>query len=724
MHEGTGPYAQAHQMYAGAGWRGVLPVGRAPAQKTPPPLGWTGHGAGDTWPSGADRQAWADGPEGARNIALRLPPDVIGLDVDDYGSKTGGATLAGLIERFGPLPPTWVTSARTDGVSGIRLYRLPPSGVGRHWPGEAGDNIEIVQTGHRYALVWPSVNPDAAGAVYRWRPQANDGRLTWADTAEHPLPRPEELPELPAAWVEGLALSYDRVQPAGLADDAVRAWLEACRRAEALDEVCPPVRRAGEEAARALLEGRARSRHELTRDAVRTVVAYGGEGHVGAWQVLGWLRDAWMSALEAERGRDAAGEWLRLLTGGVRLAAAANDPPRQACDCALRAGEGVSFEVPFGMAGAVEPLTTVPGEFGAGGEQERARDLADELLARMLTPEQMRKQPNPVPLINGLLDMDSLAYLIAAPGSFKSFVALDMAGHVGRGEAWQGRQVRAGEVVYLVAEGVAGMTLRVRAWEATYGDMSAVRFLPVPVQASNPQAWGALIEACRRVGPNLIILDTQARITVGMDENDATKMGEFIHAAEQLRAVTGACVLVVHHTGRAGGNARGSSAIDGAQASELKLTRAPGDMNVVMSLDKQKDAADDAKIHLVMERVDGGVDEETGRDLSSLVVKPAGPFAQPIVVPKPWLDELTDNQRKIVEVLAEHIGQQGGTKAEIRALIKDRFGDMRGSSFYTAFDKLVQQGKILPIEGRRANFGLTSVFESAVRTDVHGSDLR
>lgn len=707
MHDDTGPYTRAHEMYAAAGWRGVLPVGRAPAQKTPPPLGWTGHAAGDTWPSAADRHTWADGPEGARNIALRLPDGVLGLDVDAYGAKVGAASLAALVELYGPLPPTWVTSARDDGVSGIRLYRVPP---GLHWPGEAGDNIEIVQVGHRYALVWPSVNPDAAGAVYRWWVEDEFGRRSTAEEilgSERELPRVGDLPELPAAWVQGLSRAWDRAEPLALDDGGMRGWLEACRVAGSRDEVCPPVLREADGAARALIEGRARSRHELTRDAVRAIVAYGGEGHIGAAQVLGALRGAFTTACAGDAGRDVPAEWFRLLAGGIRLAARDNPDPRQACDCALRAGEGVGFSEDFTGGTVVDPLIMVPGEFGAG-----EGDLADELLSRMLTPEQMRKQPNPVPLINGLLDMDSLAYLIAAPGSFKSFVALDMAGHIGRGQTWQGRTTRAGEVVYLVAEGVTGMTLRLRAWESKYGDMTGVRFLPVPVQASSAQAWGALVEACRRVGPNLIILDTQARITVGMDENDATRMGEFIHAAEQLRAVTGACVLVVHHTGRAGGNARGSSAIDGAQASELKLTRAPGDMNVVMSMDKQKDAADDAKINLLMERVEGGVDEETGRDLSSLVVKPAGPFAQPVTIPKPWLDELKGNQLKIVEIMAEHVRLLGATKAAIFRLTKNRFGSMPETSFYTAFGALVHKGVIAPIEGRADNFGLASLFGS------------
>jgi hypothetical protein len=382
MHDDTGPYTRAHGLYAAAGWRGVLPVGRAPAQKNPPPLGWTGHAAGDTWPSGADRQTWADGPEGGRNIALRLPADVIGLDVDAYGAKVGGATLAGLVARWGPLPPTWVTSARDDGVSGIRLYRVPP---GLNWPGEAGDNIEVVQVGHRYALVWPSINPDAGGAVYRWWFDFAGGRdaLDIHPTDGNPLPAPAELPELPAAWVAGLSLPYGRVDPAALDDPAVREWLTACRQGDA----CEPLTRVTREACQALIEGRARSRHELTRDAVRALAAYGGEGHVGAWQVLGQLRDAFLTSIEGDVGRDGPGEWARLLTGGVRLAAAANPEPRQACDCALRAGQGVMFDPPRGggIAGPEvmppelrEPSGTIAGQTSAEVESStwEAEDIS------------------------------------------------------------------------------------------------------------------------------------------------------------------------------------------------------------------------------------------------------------------------------------------------------------------------------------------------------------
>lgn len=214
----SGPYARAAHIYRQAGWHGVLPLGSRPGVKFPPPGGWTGHGA--PYPSTADVAAWTE-THGDRNIGLRMPPGVIGLDVDDYKDKTGAATLAELERRFGPLPPTWVSSAR-PAPSGIRFYRVPTDPP-INWPGEAGKFIEIIQPGHRYAVVWPSTNPEAAGAEYRWWRYCP----TRIDSADVPLP--SDLPELPIRWIEGLALPYATVDKTSLGSESAAAWWDGLR---------------------------------------------------------------------------------------------------------------------------------------------------------------------------------------------------------------------------------------------------------------------------------------------------------------------------------------------------------------------------------------------------------------------------------------------------------------------------------------------------------------
>lgn len=221
-----GPFGRAAALYRAAGWNGTLPLGSRPGVKYPPPNGWTGHGA--PYPSRADVGAWLE-THADRNIGIRMPPGVIGLDVDHYGGKTGGDTLAALEARFGPLPPTWVSSAR-PAPSGIRFYRAPLELDGReiNWPGEAGKFIEIIQPGHRYAVVWPSTNPEAAGAEYDWYIEQGAGTHRARHLIDE-LPQPGELPRLPDAWVRGLALPYDRVTKASLGDAAAGEWWEGLR---------------------------------------------------------------------------------------------------------------------------------------------------------------------------------------------------------------------------------------------------------------------------------------------------------------------------------------------------------------------------------------------------------------------------------------------------------------------------------------------------------------
>ncbi len=313
--------------------------------------------------------------------------------------------------------------------------------------------------------------------------------------------------------------------------------------------------------------------------------------------------------------------------------------------------------------------------FATGGTESAPPEpsAVDDMLAEMLTPTQLVERPPPAPLIMDWLDLDSLAYLIGKPGSYKSFLALDWAAHVGTGLPWRGHSVHQGEVVYLVAEGTTGMGMRVRAWEERHGAMKAARFLPRPVQASGPE-WAVLVEACRRIGPVLVVLDTQARVTVGMDENDNTEMGKFIHRAEELRAATGACVLVVHHIGRNGEDARGASALDGAQSTEVKIKRSErGPLWAVIGQDKQKDMAEAEELEVGLEVVELGQHPVTGRQLSSLVLAPVDPFdtaGQQQV--RDWIDNHAPNQAELLGIVIDHFGQSGGTKAEIKRVLQER----------------------------------------------------
>ena len=223
--------------------------------------------------------------------------------------------------------------------------------------------------------------------------------------------------------------------------------------------------------------------------------------------------------------------------------------------------------------------------------------LLDRLRGQLLDSAGLDRIAAPRPVVAGVLYSDSLAYLIGPPGHAKSFVALDLAGHVAGGETWAGNPTTAGAALYLIAEGASGLRPRVRAWEeAMRKPMAEVKFLPVAVQAGADPQWAALVDLAAELGPALVVLDTQARITVGMEENSARDMGLFVHRAERLRQATGACVVVVHHQGRNGEHMRGSTALEGAATTILRVTK---DEDVVtVECVKQKDAAPFEPIYL------------------------------------------------------------------------------------------------------------------------------
>ncbi|MFE9065038.1 AAA family ATPase [Streptomyces violaceusniger] len=237
------------------------------------------------------------------------------------------------------------------------------------------------------------------------------------------------------------------------------------------------------------------------------------------------------------------------------------------------------------------------------------------------------------PVVADVLYKDTLARVYGASGTFKSFMTLDFAGCVGSGIPWHGQEVTQGPVIYLVAEGIKGIRKRVRAWEQHHGQkMTGVYFLPRPVQAMDPE-WGVLVELCRRRKPALVVIDTQARVTVGVEENSNTEMGRVVDRMEQLRAASEACVLLVHHTGHDSDRGRGATAVKGALQTELGVERKGKgllDTQITLKTGKQKDDEELGDIVFGLHQIilDGECKED-GTPMTSVVLVPLDPVAQP-----------------------------------------------------------------------------------------------
>jgi hypothetical protein len=214
--------------------------------------------------------------------------------------------------------------------------------------------------------------------------------------------------------------------------------------------------------------------------------------------------------------------------------------------------------------------------------------------------------PDPEFLIEGMLVKDAFAVIFGPSGVGKTFLGLSIAFAVATRTSWNGKAVNGGPVVYVSAEGRAGLKDRSRALQQhnEWSDEPPFSFVTEPVNFLDQAQIIELINEIKKIAhePALIIVDTLARCFVGGNENDARDMGLFIFGIDILRRATGAAILVVHHTGKnEKSGERGSSALRGAADTMIKCG---GEMDLVfVQCDKQKDAEPFKDIQLQFRKV-------------------------------------------------------------------------------------------------------------------------
>ncbi|MBM4685669.1 AAA family ATPase [Rhodococcus hoagii] len=170
-----------------------------------------------------------------------------------------------------------------------------------------------------------------------------------------------------------------------------------------------------------------------------------------------------------------------------------------------------------------------------------------------------------------------MAMLSATAGSYKSFIAMAQACAVATGTPWLGQEVtERRKVVYVAAEGASGVRKRMVAWCMENGvDPAELKgwmyTLPMPIQLGDRYDVEDAIEMVQELDAAMLVLDTRARCTVGLEENSATEQSIAIETLESIRlAVPGALVYVIHHGGKGGNGPRGSSAWEGAVWSDMR----------------------------------------------------------------------------------------------------------------------------------------------------------
>ncbi len=511
------PYADTARAYLDGGWSPVpVPLGA----KGPPPSGYTGRSARKQVTADAVER-WSAGEP--RNVALVLPADVVGIDVDAYAGKAGAASLSAAEAAHGPLPPTWIVTSRDDGVSGIRLYRVPS---GSTFAGDVGPGIDVVQAGHRYAVVWPSVHP--SGSVYRW--QGPDG------TERPSVPYVADLPDLPDAWLTALASGGSEAvseasDPLSVAD--AQGWLSTF----AGGQPCRPVAEARDTAVRSLDS----NRHDTMTAAVWQLVSLGAEGHRGVRRALRSIRDAFLTALAGDRD-DGPAEYARALLSAARKVDSRTAEP---CRCPATAE---AAPVPTATGGRFrigrDALTF------DGDEQPALWGPADTpLWARgeslmLVGPPSVGKSTLAQLLVLARIGLRSevLGYPVADDGGSVLYVAADRPRQIARG-------------IRRMVELDAAELRRFVMWHGP---------LDHPISAEAHQRW--LTERAQEYGATTIVIDSLKDVLPNL--SDEVGAGGY-NLARQHALASGVEWIEIHHNRKSNGDNRAPRQLDDVYGNRL-----------------------------------------------------------------------------------------------------------------------------------------------------------
>lgn len=242
---------------------------------------------------------------------------------------------------------------------------------------------------------------------------------------------------------------------------------------------------------------------------------------------------------------------------------------------------------------------------------------------RFITIADLAARKPPEWIVNEILPEGAFSVLYGPSGSYKTFLALDMALSVACGVDWRGVAVRAMPVAYVAGEGVGGLYKRILPWMVarSQGRTPAFHILDHSVQMTEAEHLEALVAGIEdlTVKPGLIILDTLARNFGAGDENSTQDMNRFVAAVDALRKATGAHVMAIHHTGKeASKGARGSSVLRAAVDTEIEIDRTEGTNCVTLSVTKQKDAEEVQPMLFEMVKAEAA-DPATGEVLTSVI---------------------------------------------------------------------------------------------------------
>jgi len=325
----------------------------------------------------------------------------------------------------------------------------------------------------------------------------------------------------------------------------------------------------------------------------------------------------------------------------------------------------------------------------------------------LLTRADVKAEPSAIPLIHGLVGKGQLVMIAGPSGSGKSVFQLYLGAALLNGREVFGHAIpKRARTLYINLEG--DLNPRLEAIEQRYPGWSfpspKAMFITRPWRLNDKDSVEELAHHVNEAGGvDVIFIDTLNRAIPGSDENLSTDMGMVIAHANLLINLTGAAVVLTHHTGKAKERGpRGHSSLYAALDTCLMVDETESGMRMV-ELVKTRQGPGGKKYFFSIENIALGED-----DYGLPIIGPALTEVEgsPEVERVATAAALTPQQKEALLALSLHMQNgpngeplEGISRDEALEVVKAAFSAVsskhRSTRAREAIDALIEAGRLL-----------------------------
>jgi len=305
----------------------------------------------------------------------------------------------------------------------------------------------------------------------------------------------------------------------------------------------------------------------------------------------------------------------------------------------------------------------------AGGKAQEQRTKDGEPKIRLLGMADLLAAPPRDYILKGWFAPGETSLIVGAKNARKSFIALHTGYAIaqGRPRVW-GRRCKQTAVLYVICEGIGGLSQRVKALHQKFGDCASFYAIAQPLDLLR-SSWEEgdlhdMIAEAKGIEAGVIFLDTVSRVMQGGNENAPEDMGAFAGNLAELAARTGAHVCGIHHGTKAEGtSSRGHSSLPNAMEAVATVLwdDETGTGDIVLDFARDDIAGPIGGFRT--ETIELGVDPDGDR-ITSLVIEETG--SVPPRASKPRQDRAkggrgSSHADRALEILADLCASEGRT---------------------------------------------------------------